>query len=66
MFLTVLAWLFGIPSTIFTGIRIVGYLHYSELEQLRDRMRGFKRSYSITISGTIALVCWAWIISTYL
>jgi hypothetical protein len=62
-FITTLAWFFGILSTLFTILRIVGFMMYSDLDKIYDKMRGVKTTYSVRIPGLIAILCWSWIIS---
>lgn len=60
--ITILAWIFGILSTCFTVLRVYGFLTYSERDRMRDYMRGQNISYPVIIPGSIAIVCWVWII----
>jgi uncharacterized membrane protein YecN with MAPEG domain len=62
-FITILAWSFGILSSFFTIARIIAKLTYDDLDEIRDRINGFKRTYPVIIPGSIALICWAWILS---
>jgi hypothetical protein len=62
-FITVIAWIFGVLSTLFTLLRVHGYCTYTELERALDNFKGVKVTFPIHTSGIIAIVCWAWIIS---
>lgn len=62
-YLTILAWLFGIPATLMALGRMIVYLAYraDEIWQLRDLVRGQKRSFPVTIPASISVICWVWI-----
>ena len=62
-FITTLAWVFGILATILTIARIHGFWSYSEFQKMQDELEGIRRNFPIIKSGTIMIVCWAWIIS---
>lgn len=62
-FITVLAWVFGILSTIMTIARLIGFFSYSEIQKLVDEMDGVRRTFPIIKCGTIAIFCWVWIIT---
>lgn len=62
-FITILAWVFGVLSTIFTLARIYAFLNYSELEKMMDNLRGITMTFPIYKSGSLAIICWAWIIT---
>lgn len=61
-FLNALAWIFGVMSSLLLVLRIVGALAYSEREKLLDAMRGEHYTFPIFVPGTVAIVCWAWVI----
>lgn len=61
-FITIIAWIFGVLSTIFTLARIYGYYTYSEMDELRDALKGQKATFPVVIPGSIAIICWAWVI----
>jgi hypothetical protein len=65
-FITILAWIFGVLSTGFTLLRIIASMMYSELDKMRDNIRGITVTYPIKVPGAIAIICWAWIISTWM
>ena len=60
-FITILAWVFGIASLIFTILRIISALTYSELERLADRLNNREVTFPITIPLCICIVCFAWL-----
>lgn len=62
-FITTMAWFVAVLSTIFTIFRLIGFFTYSDFDQLIDSTKGFKRTYPIHIPGSIAIICWSWIIS---
>jgi len=64
-FITVLAWIFGIWSTIFALARILGghYYRTDTLKQMRDQLDNVQRSYPWMKAAAIAIVCWAWILT---
>jgi len=64
-FITVIAWVFGIWSTVFVVARIVAGRAYqtNTLKQIRDKMDGIQRSFPWMKAAIIAIVCWAWILT---
>ncbi len=62
-FLTIIAWIFGVLATLLLILRIIGALCYDERAKLLDNLKGVERAFPVAIPGTIAIVCWAWIIS---
>ena len=62
-FITTLAWIFGIGSTVLIVLRIICAACYSDLEKLQDQLRGIKKTYPIGKPLMVAIVCWGWIFS---
>lgn len=62
-FITVLAWVFGVISSIITLARIIGFFNYSGIQKTIDELEGIERTFPIYKCGTLAIVCWAWIIT---
>ena len=62
-FITVLAWVFGVISSIITLARIIAFFNYSEMQKLLDEVQEIKRTFPIYKCGTLAIFCWAWIIT---
>jgi len=62
-FITIIAWVLGIGSTLLMGLRMRGYLTYSDREQLLDAARGIQRTFPLTVPSIIALICWSWILT---
>jgi|APFre7841882654_1041346.scaffolds.fasta_scaffold54490_5 hypothetical protein len=64
-FITTLAWIFGILSTLLVIFKVFCTATYSDLDQLKDQINGIKRSWPIKTPGIISIISWAWIISLY-
>lgn len=64
-FITVLAWIFGILSTIMTISRMIGFFSYSEIQKLVDAMDGVERTFPVIKCGSLAIFSWAWIITQW-
>lgn len=62
-FITIIAWIFGVISTIITLARILGFFTYSEMQKTLDMINGIGRTFPIYKCGSLAIFCWAWIIS---
>jgi hypothetical protein len=65
-FLTALAWIFGIVSSIYIVIIFIGQWIYSNdlLQQLKDMRKGISRKWPSILKPTIiSIICWAWIFS---
>lgn len=63
-FVTVLAWVFGVLSTMLLVARIIGAITFTEKDRLRHAMRGEEVTFPMLWPSVIAIVCWAWIITT--
>lgn len=63
IFLNIIAWVVGIASSIVLLLRILGAATYSEVDQIRDKMNGIRRTWPVMWPGLIALICWAFIIA---
>ncbi len=61
-FITALAWIFGTISTALAIARIIGWVLYTERDELLDACNVIVRQYPI-IGSSIAIVCWAWVIA---
>jgi len=62
-YIYVLAWIFGVLSTIFTILRIIAYFNYSELDKLKDKMTyGTEATFSILKTGIVMILCWTWVL----
>ncbi len=65
-FVTALAWVIGILSSIFTVLRIWSYVLYTDLKQINDLLEhGGTRKFYIRNYGLVAIVCWCWIWAQY-
>ena len=62
-FSIILAWIFGIISTLWAALLIFAHMSYSEFDKLRDNIRGYERVYNFRPYVIVAIVCWAWILS---
>lgn len=64
IFLTVIAVLVGIYSTLVAFVTIVSAINYpGSLEDIWDRARGIKKTYYWGKYALIAVICWAWVIT---
>lgn len=61
LFVTRLAWVFGILATLLLALRAVAAFTYSELHRLHDKARGIERTFPMLWPAIIAVVCWTWI-----
>lgn len=64
-FITNLAWVFGVLSTLLLIARIYGALTYTKFEKLIDQLNGVKASFPIKWPSLVAIVCWVWIITNW-
>ena len=62
-FFNMLAWVFGVLSTSLLIARLIGAATYSDLDKLCDSMRGVEMRWPVAIPGTIAIICWSWVIA---
>ncbi len=62
-FFNIIAWAFGIASTLLLFIRMKALWDYSEYDAVRDSMRGIRRVFPMKWPAMLALICWAWIIA---
>jgi len=63
LFLTVLAWIFGILSTvIFLGAVYLNVTYIGSLQESLDALRGKTRTYRAGVWLLIAIICWTFII----
>jgi len=62
-FITVLAWIFGIASSLLLVARIIGKLTYDEIDEVRDMLRGRVAYFPMLWPTVTAVVCWTWIVT---
>ncbi len=62
-FLHIIAWIFGVCSTLLLILRIVGAATYSKIDKLLDDIKGQKRSWPVMWPAIISIICWAFIIA---
>jgi len=61
-FITGLAWVFGILSTLLVIIAFIWAFKYSgSAEEMKDRAKGIKKSWDAKKPFIIAVICWVWI-----
>lgn len=65
-FIDVLAWILAVISTGFVALRLIAYSMYDDLDRLRDKLNGVQATFPIINGSIIAIICWAWIIATYI
>ena len=66
LFITIIAWVIGVGTTLFTILRIIAYNSYTDLDRALDGIKGVKASFPVTGLLITATVCWAWIIAQHL
>jgi hypothetical protein len=66
IFIDILAWVIAVLSTLFVFARIAAYCFYDELDRLRDKINGVQVHFPIINGSIVAIICWAWIIASYL
>lgn len=69
-FITILAWIFGVLSTLLVILRIVGFIYYNHtdagrLDRLSDALSGVRGTFPILFPSIIAIICWVWIYTSY-
>jgi hypothetical protein len=62
-FLTIIAWVFGVLSSLLLLLKVLTAAMYSEQERRLDACRGRKRVFPIMKPLVLAVICWAWILS---
>jgi len=65
-FIDILAWILAVISTLFVIGRLIAYSMYDDLDRLRDKLNRVHVKFPIVNGSILAIVCWAWIIATYL
>jgi len=65
-FIDILAWIFAILSTLFVVGRLIAYSLYDDLDKLRDKLNGVEARFPIINGSIVAIICWVWIIASYL
>ena len=64
LFLTIIAWVIGILSTLYSGFLIFWGINYpGSLEETFDKMKGYSKVFRPIKPLIIALICWAFIIT---
>jgi hypothetical protein len=62
-FLTLIAWVFAILSTVTTILISFTAYTYDEVDRLRDRMRGVRVKFNILPYALVMIISWCWIIA---
>lgn len=63
-FLHIIAWVFGIISTLAASfVTYMGLVYPGSIEQTVDNIKGYNRTFNPFRLWIIALVCWAFIIA---
>lgn len=64
LFLTIIAWVIGTLSTLYSGLLIFWGLTYpGSLEEIIDKTKGYTKVFRPMKFLIIALICWAFIIT---
>ena len=62
-FWNVVAWVFGILSTLLVIGRILSYYTYTDEDRMIDALNTENVAFSLFYPGIVAIICWAWIIT---
>lgn len=62
-FITNLAWIMSILSGLLLIMRFIGYMTYSELDQIKDALNGVERTFPMMTPLIICVISVCWIIS---
>lgn len=62
-FLTILAWVGFVGGTIVTGFRIWGMVSTTDFERALARAKGYTITHPIKTSGTIMIICGAFLLA---
>ena len=62
-FITIIAWVMGVVSTVAFGLRVYGFFTYTELDKAMDAINGIHRRFPVMTSAITALVCWTWVLT---
>lgn len=60
-FITIVAWVLAVGSTIMVVLRLYMQSTYTELHEALDSIKGFKRSWPVKKPLIAAIISWAWI-----
>lgn len=64
LFLTIIAWVIGTLSTLYSGFLIYFGLKYpGSIEETIHKMSGYTKDFNPTRPLIVALICWAFIIA---
>lgn len=64
LFLHIIAWVFGVLSTLYAGLLTYWGLTYSgSIEEMADKFKGYTKVFRPMKFWVIALICWAFIIA---
>jgi len=62
-FITLLAWIFGVGSTLLVALRIWTGATYTLREKMLDQLQGQVATFPIMKPAILAVVCWAWLLT---
>ena len=62
-FVTILAWIFGVASTILLIARMIGAATYDEIDEARDALRGRMATFPMLWPAVTSVVCWIWVLT---
>ena len=63
LFVDVIAWIFGVSSTILIVLRIIGWLTYTDIDKIHDAAKGIITTFPVFWPSVISVLCWAWLIT---
>jgi len=64
LFLHIIAWVFGVVSTLYAGLLTYGALTYpGSLQETLDKFEGYTKEFRPLKFYVVALICWAFIIA---
>lgn len=61
-FIYILAWIFGVLSTLLVLIQLGMAVTYNKLDELKDKMNGVRQTFPVLKPGIIMILCWVWIL----
>jgi hypothetical protein len=61
-YITIIAWIFGVLSSLLIVLRLLAFATYSEIDRLCDSINGQRAEFSIVWPSVVAILCWSWVL----